>query len=119
MERCHLLLDAIFKNMEFFWSNIVDGSALLVAEHHVEHYFLRSRAHGRRGGLTRSVLLGLLLGLQAAATQQTYAEKNKQPFHGSDLQRERLRCKCIAYLQYSKDDFSSPLSTRAVRFRPG
>src|SRR5215472_363767 len=104
MERCHLLLDAIFKNMDFFWSNIVDCSALLVAEHHVEHHFLRSRAHGGRCGLTRSVLLGLLLGLQRASTQQTHAEKNKQPFHGSDL-RKRLRCKCIAYLRYSKNDF--------------
>ena len=47
MERRHLLLDAIFKNMDFLWSNIVDRSALLVAEDHVEHNFVCGRTHGR------------------------------------------------------------------------
>src|SRR5215472_3883487 len=91
--------------MDFLWPNVANRSALLVAEDHVEDDLLRSRAHGWRGGLTRSVLLGLLLGRNAECTHQKYGEKNRQPVHGRDLQRKRLRCKCSATCNTSKNDF--------------
>ena len=69
--------------MDFFWSNIADRSALLVAEDHVEHYLLRSRTNGRRGGLWG--LLGWPLGRQARCIQQKCREKDEQPVHGRDL----------------------------------
>src|SRR2546430_14311752 len=86
----HLLLDTVFQDVDFLWSNIMNRSALLVAEDHIEHYFLRSRAHGGRGSLCRRVLLGPPLGRQAECTEQRCAEKKDEPLvHGLDLPRER------------------------------
>src|SRR5262252_1015801 len=106
-----------FKDVDLLWSNVVDGSALLIAEDHVEHNFIRRRTNGRRRGLRRGVLLGLLLGGRAQCAQQKYREKNRQPVHGRDLQRKRLRCKCSASSNTSKNDFFSALLQVSGSFR--
>ena len=55
--------------------------------------------------MIRSVLLGWLLGGQTECTQQKNREKNGQALHNADLQRKRLRCKCSATCNASKNDF--------------
>src|SRR2546430_12643035 len=68
----HLLLDTVFQDVDFLWSNIMNRSALLVAEDHIEHYFLRSEEHTSELQSQSNLVCRLLLEKKKHKTQHNY-----------------------------------------------